>query len=57
MQCFSLPSPSAYEQDGMLNYQRKLREDMMKSVIQVVFEELETVWAELCQVYDVTAKR
>ena len=27
------------------------------SKAEVVFEELETVWAELCQVYDVTAKR
>jgi len=44
-------------QDGILNYQRKSREDMMKSVVQVVFVESETVLAELCQVYDVSVKR
>ena len=57
MQCFSLPSPSTYVQDGILKYQRKSREDMMKSVVQVVFVESETVLAELCQVYDVSVKR
>lgn len=56
MQCFSLLDTSNVWTRWHFELQRKSREDMMKVWYKLYLKNWETVLAELCQVYDVTAR-